>query len=322
MPSNTLRLLAALLIFAGIGVALVGYLKATAPEPVNVSRSESAATEAQTHRVVVASRDIEANAVIRAADIAVTDRLIRRDGASPQYVSSPAEVLGKRAAAGIAEGQGFTPDLLSAPPAVTPLAAMVSPGHKALAVEVNEVEAAGGYLAPGDKVDLVWFVDRQGAAGPSARVVARGVRVLAVGEIIGPEADGSPAPPRETAVFAERTELVDGIREMRSAAKSESKRQPRVRSVVLELVDNDVARVLLAARSGKIRLAVHSAASARGESHGGPASADSKASVESLNGLLGVSVAEASRAVERPEPSPPKRVRVFNGSESTTVEVD
>jgi len=62
------------------------------------------------------------------------------------------------------------------------LSALVKPGMKAVTIRVNDVEGVGGFVLPGDRVDVV--LTRQIDKGSATtEVVLQGVRVLAVDQI-------------------------------------------------------------------------------------------------------------------------------------------
>ena len=58
------------------------------------------------------------------------------------------------------------------------LSALVAKGMKAVTIRVNDVEGVGGFVQPGDHVDVV--LTRQGKDGASSQVVMQDARVLAV----------------------------------------------------------------------------------------------------------------------------------------------
>jgi pilus assembly protein CpaB len=58
------------------------------------------------------------------------------------------------------------------------LSAIVRPGMKAVTVRVNDVEGVGGFVLPGDRVDVV--LTRQFDKGAATEVVLQNARVLAV----------------------------------------------------------------------------------------------------------------------------------------------
>jgi pilus assembly protein CpaB len=59
------------------------------------------------------------------------------------------------------------------------LSSLVRPGMKAVTIRVNEVEGVGGFVLPGDHVDVVLTRNKSGNA-PTAEIVLQNARVLAV----------------------------------------------------------------------------------------------------------------------------------------------
>lgn len=124
------------------------------------------------------------------------------------------------------------------------LARMIRPEERALAVAVDEVINAGGQLAPGDYVDVLLFL-RMDANNiqPSAQLVVPALRVLGVGEQLGLTNDGQSSSPARSNDEKIRQE------QQRAAA----------RTVLLAVPEQLLSRLMLAAQSGVLRLAVRSA---------------------------------------------------------------
>lgn len=68
------------------------------------------------------------------------------------------------------------------------LSALVKPGMKAVTIRVNDVEGVGGFVLPGDRVDVVLTrqTDKEKA---STEVVLQNVRVLAIDQMADTSAD-------------------------------------------------------------------------------------------------------------------------------------
>ena len=125
-----------------------------------------------------------------------------------------------------------------------PLARMIRPDERALAVMIDEVSAAGGQLTPGDYVDILLFL-RQDAGNPqqSAQVVLPAVRVLSVGAELGLTRDG---------------QLASQPKNAEEALKLEQSRI-NARSAVLAIPELLLNQLMLATQAGTLRLAVRSA---------------------------------------------------------------
>jgi pilus assembly protein CpaB len=107
-----------------------------------------------------------------------------------------------------------------------------------MAIAVDEVIGGGGFVLPGDYVDVMLFVqDQQGTErNISAQVVLPGVRVLTYGEQIAVSADG----------------------QARNAGDPKDKTPRPPRTAVLAVPAEAAARLMLAAQAGSLRLAVRS----------------------------------------------------------------
>lgn len=125
-----------------------------------------------------------------------------------------------------------------------PLARMIRPNERALAVAIDEVAGAGGQLTPGDYVDILLFL-RQDTANPqqSAQVVLPAVRVLSVGAELGLTSDGR---------------LASQPLNAEEALKQEQRRAS-ARTAVLAIPEPLLSQLMLATSAGTLRLAVRSA---------------------------------------------------------------
>lgn len=104
-----------------------------------------------------------------------------------------------------------------------------------MAIAVDEVVGGGGFVLPGDYVDVMLFVrdERDGESTPLAQLVLPGVRVLTYGERIAVGSDGQD--------------------------RSNQEKDPRPpRTAVLAVPEDGVARLMLASQAGSLRLAIRS----------------------------------------------------------------
>jgi pilus assembly protein CpaB len=62
------------------------------------------------------------------------------------------------------------------------LSSLVGPGMKAVTIRVNDVEGVGGFVLPGDHVDVVLTRNKSGTS-PTSEVVLQNARVLAVDQL-------------------------------------------------------------------------------------------------------------------------------------------
>lgn len=70
------------------------------------------------------------------------------------------------------------------------MAVVLQPGMRAISVPINAETAAGGFILPGDRVDVLQSLKSAGTdRAASAQVLMRNVRVLAIDQKVDPEKD-------------------------------------------------------------------------------------------------------------------------------------
>lgn len=186
------------------------------------------------------------------------------------------------------------------------LARVIPQGYQAVSVEVNDVIAVGGFVRPGDIVDVLLFL--RGGAGvtePQSRVLLKEARVLA---------------------YEER--IIDRPQGLKEDEKANAERR-RTRTAVLAVPDADTTRVMLGASLGELRLALHGQVAPGEEqaaeaSPGGlPLSAEAIAAQEAQKVPdKAVTVGELSRVKPPPvqnKKAPPPTVEVYRGSQRERV---
>lgn len=203
------------------------------------------------------------------------------------------------------------------------LARIVPPGHKAISLEVDDVIAVGGFLKPGDIVDvLVYLRGGSGIEAVQARVLLRELRVLALEDRIIDRPEG----------------VEDG--------KDEDRRR-RQRTVVLAVPEDKTTRLMLGSNLGDVRLAMHGqvpevaqldaladdasapsgedAVMAEASTQAGTPSADAdKASAEPEDDLAltaaELSTVETPKKKQAQQSRPPRhRIYVYRGADVETV---
>ena len=247
MNSRVSMLIAGLLLIGALIAGYWGLVLSRPPAPVAVPvaaptvtvEKTLAAVEDQTRfPVIVLVRDVPAFAPLTADDV-VVEKLRTVPAGSLATVE---QAIGRMPLRNLAAGTWLNEETFSAG---GPLARMIRPEERALAVAVDEVIGAGGQLSPGDYVDVLLFLRRDtDNAEQSAQIVVPAIRVLAVGEQLGLANDGTPAEP-PAATVEERAQA--------------AQRRAAARSVVLAVPEPLLSRLMLAAQAGSLRLAVRSA---------------------------------------------------------------
>ncbi|WP_371233502.1 Flp pilus assembly protein CpaB [Pseudomonas sp. QE6] len=232
-----------LMVFAGLLLlcaGVVGYLglsmgKPTAPvagavqEVAPVAMAE--ADKLQRTPVVVARRDLAALTVIGKDDLAIELLHTAPEGSYPK----PEALIGQRVWVAVPAGSILSAALMEPG---GPLARTIRPDERAMAIAVDEVIGGGGFVLPGDYVDVMLFVkDQQGTDRViSAQVVLPGVRVLTYGEQIAVANDG----------------------QARNGGDPKDKTPRPPRTAVLAVPAEAASRLMLASQAGSLRLAVRS----------------------------------------------------------------
>ncbi|MGE8066420.1 Flp pilus assembly protein CpaB [Pseudomonas sp. NPDC089569] len=187
--------------------------------------------------VVVLVNDIAPFVQITAADVT----LEKLRTAPPGSLTRLDQAIGRTPWRALAAGTWLNDESFEAG---SKLARMIRPNERALAVAVDDVINAGGQLTPGDYVDVLLFLRMDtNNLESSAQLVIPALRVLGVGEQLGLTNDGQPASPARSNEEKIRQE------QMRASA----------RSVLLAVPEQLLSRLMLAAQSGVLRLAVRSA---------------------------------------------------------------
>jgi pilus assembly protein CpaB len=121
----------------------------------------------------------------------------------------PAELIGTVVRAEITAGQPVTQGSLIRPGERGFLAAALGPGMRAITVPVTATSGVGGFIFPGDRVDIVLTQEVGGGEGEPLRVsetVLRNVRVLATDQRINArDEEGNQVPVMSSTVTLEAT---------------------------------------------------------------------------------------------------------------------
>lgn len=154
------------------------------PEP-SVAPTPPAPPEAAKVAILTAARDISSDALLQAADFVWTeitmDRVVPgtiRQDSQPEALD---ELTGLVSVVPIKKGDPISFATLQEPQPIDDLSTALSSGNSALAIAVSAETAVGGFIKPGDQVDVIFLpsLSPDGTA-PAPRLLASGARVLAV----------------------------------------------------------------------------------------------------------------------------------------------
>jgi len=224
MSSKALKILAAVSVLVAILLAVVGY---------RMSREYAQKSEAAVQKVdqqeakqtlaVVAVKPLAAYKPIPRESVALVPVAVP----PVEPFASIDEVVGKQPLVDVDTGAPVTKRYFREG---NILARAIPPGFQAVSISVTDVLAVGGFLKPGDVVDILIFL--RGAEGidkPQSRVLLQKVRVLAYLEQIIDRPEGvEPDPNRQQS-----------------------------RTAVLAIPERDTTKLMLGSSLGELRLALH-----------------------------------------------------------------
>jgi pilus assembly protein CpaB len=229
MSVKALRLLAIIL---AVGAGLLGYMgvQLTAePQQTATAAVAPSKPEPVGEKTIIAKRPIAANHAIQVDDLAVIEVPVRNKDA---YATAD-DLIGKAPRVSIGAGDVIQQSQFRTGSAI---ARMLPPGTRAMAIKVTEVVGSGGYVQPGDYVDVVFYLrkDNTEVKRSVSRTLLRQVQVLAYGKVLATTQDG------HILNNSEETDQADAAS----------------RSVVLAVPRDSVEKLMLADNAGSIRLSV------------------------------------------------------------------
>lgn len=243
MNSRISMILAGVLLIGALIAGYWGLVLSRQPEPVatpviSVEHATELVEDQNRQPVVVLAHDVPPFVPLTAADL-VIEKLRTVPGGSLTQLD---QAVGRMPLRTLGAGTWLNEESFTAG---GPLARMIRPDERALAVAVDEVIGAAGQLSPGDYVDVLLFLRQDTSnAEQSAQIVIPAMRLLSVGDQLGLANDGKPAvPPPVTP-------------EERAQA---AQRRATTRTVVLAVPEPLLSRLMLATQAGTLRLAVRSA---------------------------------------------------------------
>lgn len=273
----------------GLGIAFlasrpapVTIVQAPTPEPVVVAPPAKVA-------LLVAARPLPAGTLVKDEDFMVREVVPGKapEGALLQSEESRLELRGALLRRYLDAGATVVSGDVLRPRDRGFLAAVLKPGHRAIAVGVDAITGAAGLIWPGDQVDLILTQEMDAASAPVSRrivgeTVLNNVRVIAVDQHFTQGA---------TAGL-----VATGGNNQRSVA----------RTVTLEVQPDQAERVAVAERLGRLSLTVRSMEQ----------SADQASSDAAPTSIFG---ADVSPALSRSGPAVGSRIRVIQGGDSQEV---
>lgn len=165
------------------------------------------ATPVAGEQVLVITRDVAQGAALTPSDLGVA--LFPEGSISQAYVrissqpSAQADFVGAITRRPFVAGEPVTTASVVQPEGRGAMAALLQPGFRAVAIEIDPETAVGGYLQPNDHVDvLVTHTDNSGGTEQvRSDVVLEDIRILALGDTTQPN-NGGEGPTKVVAAVA------------------------------------------------------------------------------------------------------------------------
>ncbi len=145
--------------------------------------------------VIVAKQEIPARAPITAAMLGTVTRPI--SAVDPNTLTDAKQAVGALSLITIPAGASITSSMIGHPSDVG-LTVRLQPGMRAVSVEIDKVKGISGLVQPGDRVDVIAQAPRTNVGPPPAVAILRGVRVLAIGDLLESSA-ATPSPEEQNA---------------------------------------------------------------------------------------------------------------------------
>ncbi len=309
MTGNLLRIFAIFLLIGAVIAGWYGIRLSDQPAPPSTS-AQPAPVKLQPQ--VIARQSIPAGHVLTVDDVAVA----QVEQPNALGFASRSEVTGRMVMEQIEAGM---PVLTTDFPVLGPAAELLKSGERGVAIKVDEVVGVSGFVKPGDHVDVLLYLraENEAVQETSAQVVLRDVRVIGFGQEIQQE--------KNVAAEAE----VDGATTAGDAVKStrnSDKTGASSRSAVLAVNERDMTKLMLAANSGLLRLALRGAEPPLAAPMGTTAANSNPAAIVKLSELAGNNIksapvvatnAQAKRSV--PKAAPTSTVILYNGDKPETL---
>jgi pilus assembly protein CpaB len=236
MSSNAIKIIAIVFVVLAVILAVIGYkmtrnyaetaTKATQQIQAQVANQQTLVD------VVVAVKPLLADQPITTDDVKVVGVAVP----PPDFYKNVDDVVKRVPKIDVDIGTPLTPRIFGEQ---DPLAKLLPPGHKAVSLTLNDVIGVGGFVRPGDVVDVLVYLhnDQSNKVDPAqARILLQDALVLASDERVI-------QPPTATS--------------QQQSGQQPQQQQRHERTVVVAVPDDQVTRVMLGANMGELRLALH-----------------------------------------------------------------
>lgn len=148
-----------------------------------------------TKNVVVAAREIMAGVKITADDLTI--KAYTAQDAPSNYSSKPQIFIGRIPKDSISTDEVLTGEKLLEAGSPGGITSLIPKGQRAITVRVNDITGVGGFISPGDRVDVLAVTDSGKKGELISKTILQSVLVLASGEqLIDPNSAPGAASPK------------------------------------------------------------------------------------------------------------------------------
>ncbi|WP_084419694.1 Flp pilus assembly protein CpaB [Henriciella litoralis] len=161
------------------------WLGSSSKDDAELAEQAAAPVETVTQPVLVAVRDIPRGVVLDPAwfEIAQREETLVPLGSFESFKALELSGESRRTLVSLEAGQLLVEDMLLAPGMRASMSTRIEPGYRAFTVRTTDVSGVGGFVLPGDRVDVIFTEnsDPQGsAANLVSKILAQNVEVLGV----------------------------------------------------------------------------------------------------------------------------------------------
>lgn len=224
MSASALRLFAIVLIVLAVVLGGLAYMMNQGGQSTDTATVEKNKAPADDRvEAVVATAPLMPYQEIKAEDVArVPISVVPKD-----YFENVDKVVGRKPVRSVDQGTPLSASAFSTPSA---LSKAIPPGTEAMSLSVSDVVAVGGFVKPGDYVDVLIYIRASGSEveDTQARILLRNVRLLAYDR-----------------------QLING----ENGDQDDNSRRSN-RTAVVAVPDKLMTRVMLGASIGELRLAL------------------------------------------------------------------
>lgn len=194
--------------------------------------------QAETTPVVVATTNIPAYTKVTPGMVEV--KQVPATTAPSNAFGQAEQVVGRITQYAIAAGQVLVRGDVVEAGAAQGLTFVIPAGKRAVTVALDEISGVGGFVYPGDRVDILATFDRDGSA--TTKIILQDIEVLAMNEMTV----------RPAATQGEKQS--ESEQEDKGKKREESPSSEKVKSATLAVTPDEAQRLILAAYKGSIHL--------------------------------------------------------------------